>query len=309
MAEQKDSKSKRTYKTIGIILLVVVAGLATYSAVFIALTVPGIGGRLEAISDEVEVIDGRVAKLVTPAIVALQVALTPEYYVRPADLTENPEAAWLELVKGNARFLADAKVVRDWPALRECHAVGQWPFVSIVSCSDSRFAPEVIFDQGIGDVFIVRTAGNIVDEIALGSLEFSVNVLGSPLIVVLGHEGCGAVFATVDAAKGVLELPPGFYPDKLLSVVGEIMPSAEAAIATGKTGIELREYATTINVGVVAAEIIRDGSGIRAAVQAGDVLVIGAKAMFDGSVIELFRVDAANVDAFVAEREGMIVGR
>jgi len=246
---------------------------------------------------------------VEPAVVEVTVVLPPvEYFERPANLTENPEAAWLELVKGNARFLVDAKVVRDWDAIREYHAVGQWPFVSIVSCSDSRFAPEVIFDQGIGDVFIVRTAGNIVDEIALGSLEFSVNVLGAPLIVVLGHEGCGAVFSTVDAAKGVLVLPPGFAPDKLLYVVGEVMPAAEAAIATGKTGIELREYATTINVGVVAAEIIRDSFGIRAAVQAGDVLVIGAKVMFDGRVIELFRVDAANVDDFVAEREGMIVG-
>lgn len=222
-----------------------------------------------------------------------------EYYTRPAELTQNPDAAWQELVAGNARFIAGEKAVRDWAALRDAHAVGQWPFVSIISCSDSRFAPEVIFDQGIGDVFIVRTAGNIVDEIALGSLEFSVNVLGAPLIVVLGHEGCGAVFSTVDAKKGVLALPPGFVPDQLKYVVTEITPAAEEAIATGKTEIELKEYATTVNVRKVAEEIIRDASGITDAIRGGEVIVIGAKVKFDGTVSELFRVDATNVDDYI----------
>jgi carbonic anhydrase len=223
-----------------------------------------------------------------------------EYYVRPADLRQNPEAGWQELMAGNERFIAGEKVVRDWIALRDKHAVGQWPFVSIVSCSDSRFAPEVIFDQGIGDVFIVRTAGNIADEIALGSLEFSVNVLGTPLIVVLGHEGCGAVYSTVDHLKGVLKLPPGFEPDQLLYVVKDIIPAGEKAIATGKTGIVLREYATTVNARMVAEEIIKNASGVEEAIRARDVIVIGAKVMFDGTVRELFRVDAGNIDEFIA---------
>jgi carbonic anhydrase len=334
MAEKKGKNNKKPDKTIGI-LLVVVVGLALYSALFMSFTLPGIGGRLAELRDDVGAIVANVAGLVAPIraevtgvraevtgvraemaavgdavavtrtqiiaqIEALEEALTPEYYLRPADLTQNPEAAWQELMVGNARFIAGATVVRDWAALRKKHAVGQWPFVSIVSCSDSRFSPEVIFDQGIGDVFSVRTAGNIVDEIALGSLEFSVNVLGAPLIVVLGHEGCGAVFSTVDALKEVLKLPPGFEPDKLMYVVGEIIPAAEEAIATGKTGIELREYATTVNVRIVAAEIIIDAFGIADAIRRGDVIVIGAKVMFDGTVTELFRVDEANIDEFIA---------
>ena len=327
MAEKKGSNKKKTDKTIGI-LLVIVIGLALYSALFMSFTMPGIGGRLEEIGDDVGAIVGRVAELVTPVeeevkavgaavdtvqaeitatraqiiaqIEALEEALTPEYYVRPADLTESPEKAWQELQLGNVRFITGNTVVRDWAALRADHTVGQWPFVSIVSCSDSRFAPEVIFDQGIGDVFIVRTAGNTVAELALGSLEFSINVLGTPLIVVLGHEGCGAVYATVDALEEVLVLPPEFEPDKLMYVIGEIIPAAEEAIVTGKTGIELREYATRLNVGRVAAEIIKDGSGIADAIRRGDVVVIGAKVMFDGRVIELFQVDAANIDDFIA---------
>jgi len=242
----------------------------------------------------------RVRGIVDEATAELKEVLAPEHYVRPANLTESPDAAWAELQRGNARFLTGEKVERNWAELREHHATGQWPFVSFVTCSDSRFAPEVIFDQGIGDVFIVRTAGNVVDGIALGSLEFSVNALGTPLIVVLGHEGCGAVYSTVDAKKGTLVLPPGFKPDKLMYVVEEVTPAAERAIATEKTGVDLREYATRVNVEVVATEIIKNAFGIREAIKAGDVVLLGAKVMFDGTVVELFRVDAVNVDEFIS---------
>lgn len=231
-----------------------------------------------------------------------------EYYERPENLTACAEMAWAELLRGNKRFLQGDKVIRDWAGLKEHHEVGQWPFVSIVSCSDSRFAPEVVFDQGIGDVFIVRTAGNTVAELALGSLEFSINVLGTPLIVVLGHEGCGAVYATVDAKEGVLVLPEGFAPDKLLSVVGEVMPAAEkAAATTEKTGIELREYATRLNTIFVAQEILNDASGIKDAVAQGEVTVIGAKSMFAGNVVELFRVTSDNLSQFM-EKPGCAGG-
>ncbi len=211
------------------------------------------------------------------------------------------DEAWQKLVAGNERFMAGETLVWNWEALKEHHAVGQWPFVSIVSCSDSRFGPEVVFNQAIGDVFIVRTAGNTVAELALGSLEFSINVLRTPLLVVLGHEGCGAVYATVDAKEELLELPEGYTPDKLLYVVGEIIPAAEEAMISQKTGIALREYATKINVAIVAAEIIRDGSGIAEAIRRGDIVVKGAKSMFDGSVVQLFQVDSANVDSFLLE--------
>lgn len=220
------------------------------------------------------------------------------YYERPGDLREDPAAGWEELLKGNERFLAGEKAIRDWDALREYHAVGQWPFVSIVYCSDSRVAPEVIFDQGMGDVFGVRTAGNSVDELALGSLEFSVHALGTPLIVVMGHEGCGALHSTVKHQKGVLDLP--FAIDKLGYVVAEAIPAADKAIATGKTGIELKEYATKLHTIFVAQEIITYAEGIKEAIERDEVMVIGAKSMFDGSIVELYRVTSENLEAFMA---------
>lgn len=228
-------------------------------------------------------------------------------YERPQNLTKDGSAGWQELLKGNKRFVSGEKVTRDWAGLKKHHKTGQWPFVSIVSCSDSRVSPEVIFDQGIGDVFIVRTAGNTVADLALGSLEFSVNVLATPLIVILGHEGCGAVYATVDHLEGVLKLPEGYEPDKLLSVVGEIVPAAKKAMVTGKTGVELREYTTELNTMFVAQEMLRDASGVKNAVVRGDVIVVGAKVMFDGTVVKLYEVSNENIDQFM-EKTGCAAG-
>lgn len=227
-------------------------------------------------------------------------ASTTHYSERPQNVTVSPDAAWTELLKGNERFIAGEKAPRDWNALRKHHAAGQWPFASIVSCSDSRVAPEVIFDQGMGDIFIVRTAGNTVAELALGSLEFSVNVLKTPLVVILGHEGCGAVYATVDAIEGILELPEGYTPDTLLDIVKEVTPAAEQAIATNKTGSELREYATTLHAKHVAQEILTSASGVQGTVERNEVMVIGAKIMFDGTITELFRVTGDNLNEFMS---------
>ena len=108
------------------------------------------------------------------------------------------------LIAGNARFatgiFSEKALGRD--RLRDLSENGQHPFALIVCCSDSRVPPELIFDQGLGDLFVVRTAGNVLDEVALGSIEYGAEHLGIPLIVVLGHEKCGAVKATVDSHGG-----------------------------------------------------------------------------------------------------------
>ncbi len=223
------------------------------------------------------------------------------YFTRADDVTASADSAWQELVLGNERFLTNDLAVRDWEKIRESHKGGQWPFVSIVSCSDSRFSPEVLFDQAVGDVFIVRTAGNTVDDLALGSLEFSVNVLNTPLIVIMGHEGCGAVFATTDVLEGTLELPEGFTPDTLLSIVAEIAPAVEHALATDKEGIELREYATTVNMKVVAGQVIDGTAGVKEAILSGEVTIVGAKAMHDGTIEKLFDVNADNLETFMSD--------
>lgn len=122
----------------------------------------------------------------------------------PAVMTESeqtlmsPSAAFVRLQEGNARFLAGQRAPRDLPAQVHETAHGQHPFASIVSCMDSRTAVEHVFDLGLGDVFSIRLAGNIINDDVLGSLEFAHKVAGSKLIVVLGHSHCGAMKGAAD---------------------------------------------------------------------------------------------------------------
>jgi carbonic anhydrase len=117
----------------------------------------------------------------------------------------NPDQALQRLTEGNARFVSGhlSHTAPEYVAeARGKVAQAQRPFAIIVGCSDSRVGPELVFDQGLGDLFVVRTAGEVVDEVALGSIEYAVEHLGSALIVVLGHERCGAVSAAVLKAIG-----------------------------------------------------------------------------------------------------------
>jgi len=247
-------------------------------------------------------VTGCVEQEVQPSVEVAEPEPEPEpviFYERSENLRENPAAGWTELLKGNQRFLAGDKAIRDWDGLRTKHAEGQWPFVSVIYCSDSRVAPEVLFDQGMGDVFGIRTAGNSVDGLALGSLEFSVHALGAPLIVVMGHEGCGALHSTVAHQKGTLDLP--FAIDKLVYVVEEAIPAVDKAInTTEKTGVELGEHATKLHVTFVAQEIITYAEGIKELIEQNEVMVIGAKSMFDGTINEMFTVTSDNLEDFMA---------
>ena len=125
------------------------------------------------------------------------------------------------LVEGNKRYVNNAMTRPDQSVERRSELVkGQQPFAIILSCSDSRVPPEILFDQGIGNLFVIRTAGNVFDNIALGSIEYAAEHLKVPLLVVLGHEKCGAVTATVEG---------GHAPGHIFSIVEAIHPSVEKA--------------------------------------------------------------------------------
>ena len=131
------------------------------------------------------------------AIAAISMAL-PEGpgsgYRKPDEVVADPETARRMLVEGNARFAENRPMPRT--TIVEDRAVasrGQWPFAAIITCSDSRVAPELYFDRKMGDLFVIRNAGNIADSTALGSMEYAVEHLGVRLVVVVGHESCGAV--------------------------------------------------------------------------------------------------------------------
>jgi carbonic anhydrase len=161
----------------------------------------------------------------------------------------DPRASIDRLVEGNRRFLSGNTAQVDLAERREATAAGQTPWAAIVACADARVAPEIIFDTTLGDLFVVRTGGNVVDELVLGSLRFGVETLGAPLIAVLGHYGCGAVQATC----------AGDTPDHLACVCDEIRPSAEAARGAGATGeIELCDAAVLLHAKAMAERVRSD---------------------------------------------------
>lgn len=148
----------------------------------------------------------------------------------------HPAHAWRRLVEGNERFI-EARQQHPHQGLpwRETLVDGQEPFACVLGCADSRVPPELIFDQGLGDLFTVRTAGEVLDESIIGSIEYAVEHLSVPLVVVLGHESCGAVTAAVDLVRSghggtgsistlvrgieasVLSTPPDDDPDAFLA--------------------------------------------------------------------------------------------
>ncbi|WP_125776778.1 carbonic anhydrase [Antribacter gilvus] len=146
-----------------------------------------------------------------------------------------PQEAWALLRSGNGRFVSGepAHPSQSADRRRELQAA-QYPHTVIFGCSDSRVAAEIIFDQGLGDVFVVRTAGHVLDTTVIGSIEYGVDVLGASLVVVLGHDSCGAVAAAAHTlATG--EQPSGF----VRAIVDRVIPSI-VNITAGDPGIDLR---------------------------------------------------------------------
>ena len=137
----------------------------------------------------------------------------------------SPDDALDRLKKGNDRYVAGVMKRHDFRTEREALAGGQNPYAGILSCADSRVAPEYAFDSGRGDLFVVRVAGNFAEEDGIASLEYTVKFLGTPLLVVLGHDNCGAVSAAIKTVKDGVELP-GHLPQ----LVEHIRPAVQAAL-------------------------------------------------------------------------------
>jgi carbonic anhydrase len=129
----------------------------------------------------------------------------------------SPDEALQRLMEGNARYAANAPNERDFSAGRAARAAAQFPIAAILSCSDSRVVPDLVFDQSPGDLFVVRLAGNFLGDDGLASLEYAVNFLGAPLLMVVGHANCGAVAAAVKVVTERAELP-GHLPEMIKSI-------------------------------------------------------------------------------------------
>ncbi len=161
-------------------------------------------------------------------------------------------------------------------------AKGQKPFAIVVTCSDSRVAPELLFDQGLGDIFVIRVAGNIVDPIAIGSIEYAAEHLHSHLLIVLGHEKCGAVAATLEA-KGKPEGNIG-------AIVNKIMPAVKTAKKKGGTKDEILETAIKENVKNTVREIVRKSKIINHLVHNGELKIVAGEYSLTTGKVELIEL-------------------
>src|ERR1700742_3696229 len=140
----------------------------------------------------------------------------------------SPDASLKRLMDGNARYVDGVARRHDFKHEREALSGGQNPYAGILSCADSRIAPEYAFDSGRGDLFVCRVAGNFANDDSIASLEYGVAVLGVPLILVLGHDACGAIDATIKSLKGNTT-PPGHLP----SLVAALSPAVKAVSGKG----------------------------------------------------------------------------
>ncbi|WP_426565958.1 carbonic anhydrase [Angustibacter sp. McL0619] len=200
-----------------------------------------------------------------------------------SDGRRTPAQAWAELQAGNERFARGHSANADKDLARRAEvAVSQHPFALVFGCGDSRVSAEIVFDQGLGRLFVVRTAGHVVDSGVLGSVEFGVGYLSIPLVVVLGHDSCGAVSATIDAVESGI-LPAGFVRD----IVERVTPSVLAAQRAGRSSteeVEAEHVRQTVRLLVDRSAMLSD------AVLRGALAVVGlVYALDDGrvSVVEV----------------------
>jgi carbonic anhydrase len=173
---------------------------------------------------------------------------------------------WSQLEAGNRRFAEGQPGPRDLVARRRQLAKSQQPKAAVLSCSDSRVPPEIVFDQGLGDLFVVRSAGNSADPLAIGSLEYAVEHLGTTVLVVLGHQSCGAVQAACTGGKAATE--------NLEAVVRPVAPSCAAAKAIA--GSDLIETAVRDHVHRTAEALLANSPVLKHAHEEGKLTIIEA---------------------------------
>jgi carbonic anhydrase len=192
------------------------------------------------------------------------------------------------LQEGNRRFVAgDAGQGGTLTRARRSELVaGQKPFAVILGCSDSRVPAEIVFDQGLGDLFVIRVAGNIVAPSQVGSVEFAVERFGTPLVVVLGHSQCGAIVATVEA----LERPSETRSLNMGSIVERIRPSVEILLDTSLRNDHdaLVHHAVRANIRTSAHHLRHGSQIIEDLIRKKQLLVVGAEYSLETGVVEFF---------------------
>lgn len=187
------------------------------------------------------------------------------------------DTIWNNLMAGNSRYVGGHPKMRAIVPLRQSLAKDQHPKVAVLTCSDSRVPPELIFDQSLGDLFVVRSAGNIADAIGLGSLEYAVEHLGSTVVVVMGHTGCGAVKAACSGDK----MPTA----NLQAIVDQISPAVTMA-KTQAQGDAVLEAAVRDNVDQSAKDLLAHSDVLHHMVDEGKISIVKAVYHLDTGKVE-----------------------
>jgi len=189
------------------------------------------------------------------------------------------QEVWQQLLEGNGRFVENRALHRNLPELRQSLVAGQHPRAAVLCCSDSRVPAEVIFDQSLGDIFVVRTAGLVLEPTSLGSLEYAVAHLHVPLLVINGHEFCGAVTAAVHH--------PDLDEGHITAVVQKIAPAVNEARQSGLKGAELVEAAHDRHLKALYDGLSRQSAIIREALAARRLEVVVAKYFLSHGRVEV----------------------
>ena len=193
-----------------------------------------------------------------------------------------PRKALVILKEGNNRFINNLKAHRNLLEQANETRDGQWPFATILSCIDSRTSAELIFDQGLGDIFSVRIAGNIVNTDILGSMEFACKVAGSKLIVVLGHTKCGAVKGACDHVE------MGNLTELLSKIQPAVYQEKETVLERNSSNITFVENVSQINVKRSVKNIIERSSILEQMVENGEIGIVGAMHNIDTGEVSFY---------------------
>jgi len=197
-------------------------------------------------------------------------------------------AALQALREGNRRFVSELglDVAATLPRRRALPVGGQEPFAIVLGCSDARVPAEIVFDQGLGDLFVIRVAGNIVAPSQVGSVEFAAETFGTRLVVVLGHSNCGAIHATLQQ----LARPWREQSRNLRTIVDRIRPAVQDLVERGAAGDPkaLEEQAVRANIRMSAAHLRHGSEVLEQLIQSSGLVVVGAEYSVDTGVVDFF---------------------
>jgi carbonic anhydrase len=190
------------------------------------------------------------------------------------------------LREGNRRFATDLRDAPHLSARRREVAMAQFPFAIVLGCSESRVPAEIIFDQGLGDLFVIRVAGNIVAPSQIGSVEFAAAAYGTKLVVVLGHTSCGAILTTIDE----LSRPVERQSRNLASIVNLVRPSIEVLMHTelAKDRETLVRLAVRANIGASVSHLRHSSEMIETLIARKELMVVGAEYSLETGLVEFF---------------------